>query len=343
MALRVVTVLVLLVIWTSVVHAESLPCVREPALDSAALIIAKEAKPLRSDALIQAVRDADSDLVHLRSKMIEGAASTDAMLRTWMLSEKKGMDGDLVCGLGTFQNRTTAILAPRAGKLTVRWRGDKQLLFVAGELLSGFRDPSIVVEDMGHHIEKYAIDAASLRAGRAISCESIPMRVQLIATGPHGVRPVAERVVMRGATIAPVSEKIWSTLADLEHAHAEHRQQRSLSILRHNQLIAKSATSHAQRVCSTGIVGHSIDAGEGPEQRLRKAGLTARAVGEVIARADTLPKAWARLLESPSHRMVLEDSRLTDDGWGLANGADKSVCVVGLFAAWPRPTVSVHE
>ena len=58
-------------------------------------------------------------------------------------------------------------------------------------------------------------------------------------------------------------------------------------------------------------------------------------VGEVLARAPTLASALGALLRSASHRLVLLDKRMTDVGFGVhREGAE--VCVVGLFASWPR-------
>jgi hypothetical protein len=325
-------------IWASRVYAETLPCEHEPALDIAATAIATNAKAMRSDVLLDAVRDAGSDLVQLRGKLLEGGTAHESMIRDWMLSQRKELDGDIVCGVGRAHNRSAAILAARAGALVVRFRHAQQLVFVQGDLKRGFREPSIVVEDIDHHMTKTALDLLTLKAGLSIPFEARPIRVQLVAVGPHGLRPVAERVLGKTSKVELPSGPGWKSLSDVERAHAEFRHNLSLSMLRTNQLVARAAAQHAQRVCVSGIVGHAIDQGLGPEQRLRNAGLSARAVGEVISRADSLERAWLRLLESPSHRMVLEDIRLTDYGWGLARAPDDSVCIVGLFAAWPRPT-----
>jgi uncharacterized protein YkwD len=72
---------------------------------------------------------------------------------------------------------------------------------------------------------------------------------------------------------------------------------------------------------------------------LRKTGLKARVVGEVIARGAGLKRAVAGLLSSPSHRLTMVDRRFTDAGWAAAAAPDGEACVVIVLAAWPRPHV----
>ena len=63
--------------------------------------------------------------------------------------------------------------------------------------------------------------------------------------------------------------------------------------------------------------------------------MSARVVGETVARGRDLRGALEALSESPSHRMTLVDRRFTDVGYGTAT-AHGATCVVALFAAWPR-------
>ncbi len=61
------------------------------------------------------------------------------------------------------------------------------------------------------------------------------------------------------------------------------------------------ARAHAERMAARRELAH--DAGDGdPDERLRAAGLTARASGENVAHAATVALAHSALWASPSHR-----------------------------------------
>ena len=82
-------------------------------------------------------------------------------------------------------------------------------------------------------------------------------------------------------------------------------------------------------------VAHELDDGADPERRLRAAGISARVVGEVVARGASAGDAVEGLARSPSHRMTVVDRRFTDGGQGVAVAGGRT-CVVVLLAAWPR-------
>jgi uncharacterized protein YkwD len=106
--------------------------------------------------------------------------------------------------------------------------------------------------------------------------------------------------------------------------------------LRPNQALASSAQRHAQRICELGKIGHRVDQGEDPETRLREEHITARSVGEAVARAESADAALKAVFESPSHRLAVTDRRFTDAGIGQAHDTKGHTCLVVLLASWPR-------
>jgi uncharacterized protein YkwD len=108
-----------------------------------------------------------------------------------------------------------------------------------------------------------------------------------------------------------------------------------LGALRDNRLLSESAQRHASRLCELGKLAHRVE-GEDPELRLKREHVTARGVGEVLARAESSDRAWQTLLDSPSHRMALSRRDFTDAGIGQASDKKGQVCLVVLMASWPR-------
>jgi uncharacterized protein YkwD len=170
--------------------------------------------------------------------------------------------------------------------------------------------------------------------------------VQLLARGRLGPRPIAERVVpaVEGGPATAGSDPSDGDAAATGPEAAVSIAQRLLTLrsrsgrppLRDNALLAGVAAAHAQRVCAQGLVAHELVPGGDPKQRLTAAGVTARRVGETVARAESPGAAFAAFEHSPSHRLTLLEAGFTDSGIGEAKDAQGRVCVVVLLAAWPR-------
>ncbi len=159
-----------------------------------------------------------------------------------------------------------------------------------------------------------------------------PLFVQLVATGPSGPRPVAERWVGKipaGASTRRGSQSQEAWLMQLRRASGARS-------LRSNRLLSQEATNHAQVVCDSGKFGHDLDPNGDPEARLLKRGIEARVVGEAVARAATMRDALHAIEDSPSHRMTVTDPRFTDAGYGKAKDERGRTCAVILMASWPR-------
>jgi uncharacterized protein YkwD len=117
---------------------------------------------------------------------------------------------------------------------------------------------------------------------------------------------------------------------------AQLRLARNRPRLRDNRLLREAAAAHARLVCEQGRVAHQLLPGTGPNERLARAGLSARLLGEAIARAGDANAAFEALQHSPSHLLTLLEPRFTDVGVGVASDRAGKSCFVVLLCAWPR-------
>jgi uncharacterized protein YkwD len=156
--------------------------------------------------------------------------------------------------------------------------------------------------------------------------------VQLLASFQAGPRPVLEAAVF--ADVEP-ARKIAETQAPGEDAAAHPaneeealaqmidaaRATESLAPLRRSDELDRIAADHARAMQRTGRLGH--DAGDGePDDRLRRAGVSARRFGENVARAANVVRAHRVLWASPSHRENVLDPEFSAVGIGIARDAD---------------------
>lgn len=293
-------------------------CTEDPALGRAAELLVDRPEPWGPTALLEAAREAGSDAPVVDALIIRdgNVGRRDRFLARVAARRHAPLD----CGEARRENRWLVLVAPRAGRIELLERGRLRIT-----LAEGWRSPRIVARDARGDIWQASV------SGELTLPEVLerPVVVQLVAEGPSGPRPVAERRIGQGlALVVPDSDE------PLDRRLATLRERSGLGALRENRLIARVASAHARAVCEAGQVAHIIDERD-PRQRLVRAGLRARHVGEVIARAEDPSRAYAALLASPSHRAALTDRRFTDVGIGLAESAGQS-CVVVLLAAWPR-------
>ena len=319
------------------------PCTNEEALSRAAAELLLAGGPPAPDALDRAVREAGSDAVGVRALYLRDEDPTRE--RAWIQHLVGHGDAPAACGRAVGTSGVLIVAANRGGALDAI---DARSTRVRGSLADGFSDAEIVVSDANAALQRVPVDRAALAQGIEIADDlARPARVQLVAHGPSGPRPLAERVIpARGAhganasaaeaaeasdaavdAVAP-GAPIASQLASFRAAERRPR-------LRDNRLLAAVAAAHAARVCVQDHVAHELGRGD-PEQRLRAAGIEARLVGETVARAVDDDAAFAAMRRSPSHRMTLLDERFTDAGAGAVRDARGRSCLVVLFAAWPR-------
>lgn len=123
------------------------------------------------------------------------------------------------------------------------------------------------------------------------------------------------------------------------------RRSRGVPGLRRDGRLDAVAQAHIASMLSSGKTAH--DAGDGlPLERVARAGLVARRVGENVARARSLERAHQVLWDSPSHRGNLLDARYEALGIGVSRTGDGDILVCELFAEYvgtapgPAPSAS---
>lgn len=316
-------------------HALQLPCRYEDALSEAAAEIVLSGGSVEASKILANVRAFGFDGVSVQAH--EGL--DEAALIQWLKQQSERADGPLVCGEARSENRWLVLVSSRGGK--VYREGDR----IVGQLEPGFSKPHLVVEDADGKPHRIEVTSAELGKGVVLDRELSAKRVQLVAEGPSGPRPVSELLLSSEQAPAPVlatstlpavrgarSRPIETLLARID----SFRSQQGAGSLRENALLTKSAQQHASRVCELGRVAHRLDGGDDPETRLRAERISARAVGEAIARAESADAALAAVFDSPSHRLAVAERRFTDAGIGQAFDRRGNTCLVVLLAAWPR-------
>jgi uncharacterized protein YkwD len=312
-----------------------------PLAQAAGELLLRGGGPPSSDALTAAVRAAGSDVVgvHAFYWREEPASAATA----WLAQLKQSADAPLVCGLAHGEGGHLLLAAARAGSLEPL---SARSAYVRGELATSFHDAELVVADGHGELQRLPVGRAQLARGIAIDPElTRPAQVQLLARGPAGPRPIAERVLpmpagSSEAASTPVStdDEAAQPEVPLEQLLQGLRLHAGRAALRDNVLLRKVAATHAKRVCADGRVAHELTPGANPERRLLEAGVSARRVGETVARAQTPAAAFASFERSLSHRLTLLEAGFTDVGIGQATDASNRTCVVILLAAWPRFT-----
>lgn len=299
-------------------------CVHDATLDAVAAFASTADHTPTAAELIDRAHEAGSTVPSLHALVTAVGDQRGATAWTEALVDR-GL-GPLACGEATEHERRWLVAAPRQGSLRRTRTG------VAVTLAPGFHDPIVYVLDRDG-----ASVALPVEDGRVEIAEfGDVVRVQLVARGPDGPRPVAELDVA-ATHIVSVAEFGGDGDVDTQFGDALESLRRAThrSNLRSNRLLAREARSHVDAVCRSGHVAHRVD-GELPDSRLAETGLRARHVGEVVARGATPGGAWDALLESPSHRATLGDERFTDVGIATAHDGSGRTCVVVLLAAWPR-------
>lgn len=300
-------------------------CIKSAKLEQVARDLAALQDIPPSSELIRAAREAGVDANPVYAKF--GVAGGFESFKTWVKELQETADAPLICGRARVGERIVLIAAVQAGSLTLE--GQR----LHAEVLPEFRDPFLVVRDSHGESRRIAVDGEGFGATVTLPIEwGRPLFVQLVATGPNGPRPIAERWVGKIPNGQPTRRNSQSTEAWL----MQLRRSAGARSLRSNRLLTQEATRHAQAVCESGKVGHELDPNGDPEARLLKRGIEARVIGEAVARAATLPDTLHAIEDSPSHRMTVTDPRFTDAGYGQAKDEKGRTCTVVLLASWPR-------
>lgn len=279
-----------------------------------------------SAELIHTAREAGVDANPVYAKF--GVTGDFGSFKAWLENLNETADAPLICGRARSGERVVLVAAVRAGSLMLA--GKERL---HAEVIEDFRDPYLVVRDSQGSSRRIAVDGEGFGATITLPVEwGRPLFVQLVATGPNGPRPVAERWVGK----IPRGEPTQSASQSPETWLMQLRRAAGARTLRSNRLLTREATSYAQKVCESGKLGHELDQSGDPEARLLQRGIQARVVGEAVARAATMGEALHAIEDSPSHRMTVTDPRFTDAGYGKAKDDKGRTCIVVLLASWPR-------
>jgi uncharacterized protein YkwD len=317
-------------------RALDLPCTHEDALAEAAAEVLLSGEKLVASRLLPRARAFGFDGVAVQA--YDGL--DEAALINWLKTQSERADGPLACGEARSDSRRVVLVSARGGRLA-HTHGR-----VTGRLSPGFRAPHLVIEDGAGRTRRIEVQSDELARGVALPKELEVKRVQLVATGPGGPRPVAE-LLLGAAPPTPVlppaqaaeeaGDKSRSRPRESLFARlTAFRRNEGVSGLRQNQLLGHSAQRHAERVCELGKVAHRLGEGDDPETRLREEHIEARSVGEAVARASSADAALSAIFDSPSHRMAVTERSFTDAGIGQAADGKGHTCLVVLLAAWPR-------
>jgi uncharacterized protein YkwD len=331
----------------SVVADAGPACLPDDALSTAAASLLLAAGAPDSDTLVAAVRDAGSDAVRVHALFQPSEDPTAAA--QWLTDLRAQADATLVCGDARGSAGRLLIASARGGTLAPLLAASS---VVRGTLAPGFDKPELVISAADGRLTRLGLEPTMLRDGVPLAEElERPAKIQLVARGGSGPRPVAERILpsVEPGQAAPLGgsmrPSIHDAVAEADPARAaqqlvvklnELRRSREALEVRPNRVLASVAQEHASVVCTAGRLAHELEPGRNPEVRAQEAGIRARLVGETIARAPEVGTAFHQFADSPSHLLTLLEPRFTDAGVGVARDGTGRACVVVLLAAFPR-------
>jgi uncharacterized protein YkwD len=308
-------------------------CTPDAALGDAAAELLLTGKAPDSQQLMAAVRTSGSEAITPHALFLP--SDDPARVAKWLGDIRAKSDSDLICGDARSERARLIVASARAATLRVE-RGA-----LRGSLAASFDKPEFILRRSDGSLVRVAITRDELARGIPIDPEWEAVQVQLLAWGPNGPRPVAERSLRHDG--APANDELSlssetpldaSGVADvLTQLRAKHGR----PVLRRNRLADTIAKQHASAVCAQGKVAHELEPGVDPETRVARAGLKAQLTGETVARAADAGAAMQALWQSPSHSLTLLERRFTDVGIGLATDEQQRTCLVVLLLAWPRP------
>ncbi|HET6332903.1 MAG TPA: CAP domain-containing protein [Polyangiales bacterium] len=309
-------------------------CAPDIALSDAAAELLLTGKAPDSQQLMAAVRAAGSEAVAPRALYLP--ADDPAHVAKWLTDMRAKNDVDLICGDARSERARLIVASARAATLVV------ERAHLRGTLAAGFERPELILRRRDGTLTRVAVEREALERGIPIDPEWQATQVQLLAWGPSGPRPVAERALTREGEPDAVEHLSLSSETPLDangiaDVLAQLRARHGRPTLRRNRLANGVAQAHAKAVCAQGRVVHELEPGVDPETRIARAGLKAQLTGETVARAADANAAMEATWQSPSHSLTLLERRFTDVGIGLATDDQHRTCLVVLLMAWPRP------
>ena len=170
-------------------------------------------------------------------------------------------------------------------------------------------------------------------------------RLQLLLDAGQGLRPALEawvfvdsepdlgeatRAVPGAGAAVPEGASLDVLRATLSGWLDAARRQGGVPSLRRDTALDQLAQEHAVAMVARGQTAHDVGNGL-PAERVARAGVVARRIGENVARAPSLERAHRVLWDSPSHRGNIVDPSFDVLGVGVARAAGE-VWVCELFA-----------
>ena len=306
-------------------HAHHLDCQAEDELAKVATSLLGEAQLPKGTAVQNALRAAGSDLPNVKVVRFRGVQVGQA--HAWLSKFKRSALGRVVCGFSSNAQSHVLVVGDRLARLHVtphpaHYKVELEPMVRAAH---GF---ALLRGGMVRH--------APVREGQLkFDVEGDVLGVQLVGQTSVGPLPLAQWEGSKSMQVKVDGDEFdlyaWHT--ELHRTlYAEDGLHRSA---RRNRKLAEAARQYGATVCDASKLGHQ-HGGNDAVSRLAAQGLQARDVGEVLVRAPSLGAALGALLRSASHRLVLLDKRMTDVGFGVQQ-TEHEVCIVGLFASWPRP------
>jgi len=259
--------------------------------------------------LAELVQQSGSDAVDVRA-LRKAPAAVIAELKRWRSKNRRWR-----CGVSSGV-RLTLVAAPERGRLHLTKSGSAYQVRLS--LAQGFIRPSLWIMTAGSSeplqlkTRQHDGEFWYFKAPPAIDIRQI----QATADAGYGPQIVAQR------TLIASTDTTYRPLV-------------RMTTQRWNRALARAADDYARKVCARPELVHKPQAGASPVERLASHHIHARAVGEVLGRGRTESEAKLALLQSASHRAVLQDPRYTDIG-GAAVHTETDYCLVMLFASWPR-------
>jgi hypothetical protein len=170
-------------------------------------------------------------------------------------------------------------------------------------------------------------------------------RLQLLLDAGAGPRPALEAWVFAdvppdiGAALRaapgegqgpPPSAGRDELRAALSYMIDAGRRSQGFQPLRRDWALDDLAQRHAEAMLARGQTAHDVGLGL-PTERVARAGIRARRVGENVARARSIERAHRALWDSPSHRGNMLDPGFVALGIGVARAEPNDVWVCELF------------
>lgn len=265
-----------------------------------------------------------------------------AAIHAWLQALLHDADGPVVCGFAQTGALVTVVATIEAATLRMTREGR-----VTGSLAPAFHEPQLFFFDADGLPVRMPLEPSDLTRGIALPDGASSHVIQLVATGPRGPRPVAElrQPADAGGIEAISSDDSGDVQAFLDFI-GDVRRGAHRPPLRVHRLLTKAANTTQDGLRDSAYLTHVTRAGAGPRERLLNAGVRARRVGEVVARASSFQEALLALHESPSHMYALLARDFTDVGISVAQGTTTAegdtrptVVLVALLASWPSYAV----